>query len=158
MDEKAHYVVATAIIVKEGKFLIAKRSDNEKAFPGKWTVPGGKLEKKDYISLVPDTNAGQWYNTVEKLLKREVYEEVGLQINNFRYITSLTFIRPDGIPTFVLSFLADYFGGEVILEDSLTEYKWVTAEEAKEYDLIDGIQHELEMAEDLIENGTVGEW
>ena len=45
--EKAHYVVATGIIVKDGKFLIAKRSEKEKRWPGRWTVPGGKLEKKD---------------------------------------------------------------------------------------------------------------
>ena len=32
-----------AIIVKDGKYLIAKRADYEKAFPGLWTVPGGKL-------------------------------------------------------------------------------------------------------------------
>ena len=39
---KAHYVVSTAILVnKEGKFLIARRAEWEKAFPGKWTVPGG---------------------------------------------------------------------------------------------------------------------
>lgn len=36
----AHYVVVTGILVKDGKFLITKRADWEKAFPGKWTVPG----------------------------------------------------------------------------------------------------------------------
>ncbi len=52
--KKKHYVSATAIIVKEGKYLIAQRSPREKAFPNKWTVPGGKLEIKDYIHRSPD--------------------------------------------------------------------------------------------------------
>jgi len=39
-----HRVVSTAIIHKNGRFLITRRSLNKKAFPGKWTVPGGGLE------------------------------------------------------------------------------------------------------------------
>ena len=46
--EKTHYVVATCILVKDGKFLIAKRAPTEKAFPNQWTVPGGTLEASDY--------------------------------------------------------------------------------------------------------------
>ena len=57
-NDKAHYIVATGIIVKDGKFLIAKRADYEKAFPGLWTVPGGKLEQKDYKDRKQDTDAG----------------------------------------------------------------------------------------------------
>ena len=51
MDKnQAHYICATVIIVNsEGKFLIAKRADWEKAFPSRWTVPGGKLEVLDYV-------------------------------------------------------------------------------------------------------------
>ncbi len=33
-DRKAHYVVVTAIVIKDGRYLIAKRSLEEKAFPG----------------------------------------------------------------------------------------------------------------------------
>jgi len=41
---QVHYVTVTVILVnKERKFLIAKRADWEKAFPNKWTVPGGNL-------------------------------------------------------------------------------------------------------------------
>jgi len=47
-SNKAHYVVVTCIIVKDGKFLITKRAPTEKAFPNQWTVPGGKLEASDY--------------------------------------------------------------------------------------------------------------
>ncbi|MBI2672460.1 NUDIX domain-containing protein [Candidatus Woesearchaeota archaeon] len=80
---KAHYVTATAIIIKDGKFLITKRSPNEKAFPNLWTVPGGKLEQKDYINKQKDTK-DCWYNAIENLLKREVKEETNLEIKNIK--------------------------------------------------------------------------
>ena len=158
MDDKAHYVVATGIIVKDGKFLIAKRADYEKAFPGLWTVPGGKLEQKDYKDRKYDNDAGQWYNVVESLLRREVKEEVGLEIDKIKYLASLTFIRPDGIPAFVLSMFADYKGGDVRLGEGLTDYKWVTLEEAKNYKLIPGIYEELEMLDRLLKGEDVGDW
>ena len=74
---KAHYVVATAIIIKEGKYLIAKRSSNEKVNPSQWTVPGGKLEVNDYFKRKKDTSM-HWYNAFENLIKREVKELVML--------------------------------------------------------------------------------
>ena len=51
-------------------------------------------------------------------------------------------------PSLILSFIADYKSGEISLqEDELDEYRWVTLEEAKNYDLIEGIYDELVMAE-----------
>jgi len=57
-----HYIVVTGILVNnQGKYLITKRADWEKAFPGKWTVPGGKLEVLDYVLREKDTSE-HWYN------------------------------------------------------------------------------------------------
>lgn len=155
--KKAHYLVVTGIIVKDGKFLIAKRSAHEKAYPNQWTVPGGKLEMHDYTNRPKDTNT-QWYNVFEDLLKREVMEETGLKIKNIKYLTSLSFIRPDNIPTAVISLFADHDVGDVKLCEDLTEYSWVTLEEAKNYDLIDGIYEELEMLDKLLKGQNPGEW
>lgn len=157
-SNKAHYVVVTGIVVKDGKFLIAKRSPNEKAFPDQWTVPGGKLELKDYESRKADTSAGQWYNVCEGLLRREVMEETGLEVKKIKYLTSLVFKRPDGIPTVVISLYADHHEGEVKLCPDLTDHAWVTLEEAKNYDLIDGIYEELEMLDQLLKGQEIGEW
>jgi len=155
---KAHYVVATGIIVKDGKYLIAKRSEKEKAFPGKWTVPGGKLEVDDYKKRPQDTAAGQWYNICEDIVKREVMEEVGLKVKGLKYVTSLVFVRPDGISTLVISLAGDYAEGEVKLCKDLTDYAWVTLEEAKNYELIDGIYEEIEMLDNSLKGKDMGTW
>lgn len=157
--DKTHYIVATCIIVRDGRYLIAKRSLTENSFPGKWTVPGGKLETKDYMARKFDTEKGeQRYNVVEDLVKREVKEEVGLDVGNVGYVTSLVFIRPDGIPTLVISLYSEDCPGEVVLSDELSEYKWVTLEEAKKYDLIDGIYEEIEMLDKHLRGEILSKW
>lgn len=158
MDNKLlHEVVIPAIIVKDGKFLITKRSPNKKRFPGMWTVPGGKLETKDYLELPKDAKE-YWYNVLEKVLKREVKEEVGLEIKDTEYITSLATIHQDGQPSLVISCIAKYVSGEVTLQVGETDdHKWVDIQEAKSYELIDGIYDELVMADNYLK-GIKTEW
>lgn len=142
-------VVITAIIQREGKYLITRRSMSKKRFPGMWTVPGGHLEPADFMSYPKDTEH-YWYNVLEKALAREIEEEVGFKIENVRYITSLATEHKDGAASIVISCLADYVSGEVLLqEDETDKAEWVTVEEAKNYELIDGILDELVMAEAL---------
>lgn len=155
---KAHYVVATGIIIKDGKYLIAKRADWEKNSPGKWTVPGGKLETSDYMKRAFDTSGNQWYNVIEDLVRREVREEVGLEIKNIGYVCSLVYIRHDGIPALTISLYAESDSEEVKLCDALTEYAWVSLEEAKNYDLIAGIYEELEILENFLRSGKQMCW
>ena len=59
-NKELHRIVASAIIIKDGKFLIAKRSPNKKMFPSLWTVPGGGIEPSDYINT-PKSNSDCWY-------------------------------------------------------------------------------------------------
>lgn len=135
-------LVATAIIVKDNKFLITKRSENEKHYPGMWTVPGGKLDKEDYLSI-PKNSANLHYHVLEKVLKREVKEEVNLEIKEIDYITSIVFEREEGIPTMIISLSCKYKSGDVKLDNDSVDYKWITIEDAKNYPLIDGIYDEL---------------
>lgn len=155
--QKAHYLVVTGILVRDGKFLITKRAGFEKAFPNLWTVPGGKLELDDYAKRPKDTSV-QWYNVFESVLNREIMEEVGLTIKNIRYLTSLSYIRPDNIPTVIVSLFAEPGEGEVKLCNALTEYAWVTLEESKKYELIEGIYEELEMLDRVLKGEQAGVW
>ena len=156
-SNKTHYVVVTCIIVKDGNFLITKRSPAEKSFPSQWTVPGGKLETSDYQNRPKDTNQ-HWYNVLETLAKREVLEETGLKIKNIGYLTSLSYVRSDGIPTLIVSLFADYDGGEIKLDSSLTDYAWIKLEDARKYELIDGIYEEIEMLDKILKGQKISEW
>ena len=106
-----------------------------------------KKDKRDY-----------WYNVLEQVLRREVKEEVGLAIKNIEYVTSLATIHQDGAPSLVISCMADWESGEVSLQENETDqFVWVSLEEAKEYELLDGIYDELAMAE-ARRNGEKSEW
>lgn len=154
-DKELHRIATTAIIYNgDKKFLITKRSLEKKVFPGKWTVPGGGLEVDDYVNTPPTHKNDQWYNAVENALRREVKEEVNLEIGKPQYLLDLTFIRPDGIPVLVLSYYCPLVSGEVKLDEDSIDFKWVSAKEAENYDLIDGILEEIKMVEEILKNNT----
>jgi len=153
-DKELHRIASTAIIHKDGKYLLLKRSPDKKAFPGKWTVPGGGLEVDDYINSPESTAAGQWYFALEKSLRREIQEETSLEVDKLKYLLDLTFIRSDNIPVLVLSYYCNYKSGEVKLDEDNVEYAWATYEEAKSYDLIEGILEEIEMVDKITKTSS----
>ncbi|MFC1756367.1 NUDIX domain-containing protein [Patescibacteria group bacterium] len=156
-NQYLHEVAITAIVVKDGKYLITRRAKNKKRFPGVWTVPGGKLETDDYINLPKDTKQ-LWYNVLERTVKREVKEETGIEIDNIEYITSITTVHGDGNPSLIISVMADYVSGDIKLqEEENDKYDWVNLKEAEDHELIDGIYDELVMAENKIK-GIKTEW
>lgn len=152
-DNELHRVVSTAIIYKDNKYLLLKRSPKKKAYPNKWTVPGGGLEVDDYINT-KKTTSDTWYFAIEKSLRREIKEESNLEVGKIKYLLDMAFIRPDGVPVVVLSFFAPYNSGEVKLDADSVEYTWVTYKEAKNYDLIEGILEEIEMVDKIL-NGLI---
>lgn len=160
-NKELHRIDSTAIIYRgrgdDFEYLITKRSLAKKAFPGKWTVPGGGLETDDYVNTPPTTSAGLWYFAIENSLKREIKEEVNLETDKIRYLLDMTFIRPDGVPAIVLSFYAHYVSGEVTLDEDSIEYAWATAEECRKYDLIDGILEEIEMVDKVLKGANEDE-
>ncbi len=150
-NRELHRVAITAIIYNDRRqYLVTKRSPTKKAFPNKWTVPGGGLEVDDCINDTPTTSAGQWYGALERTLRREVKEEVNVEISKPLYLMDLTFIRPDNIPVLVLSYYAKYISGEVNLDDDAVDYKWATLAEARELDMIDGIWEEIELVDKIL--------
>lgn len=121
-------------------------------------MPGGKLEVLDYTLRKKDT-LHHWYNIFEDLLKREVKEEVNLEIENIGYVTSLVYIRDDRIPCLIVSLYANVLGNDSVqLCNALTEYAWVSLEEAKNYDLIEGIYEEIEILNKKIVSKQNSEW
>lgn len=154
--EKLFYFVANVVVYREedGRCLILKRADREITHPGKYAVPGGKSEWKDFDLLNPTRFNGEvldFEDSVEDLLRREVLEEAGIEIQDgLTYLNSVAFVRPDETPVILVKFAAKYKKGEVVLEeDGFSDYAWVNAEEIKGYDCILGIQEEVIRTIDL---------
>lgn len=160
-ENQVHYLCVTGIIVnpKTQKYLIAKRAGWEKAFPNRWTVPGGKLKVLDYALRKKDTSY-HWYNVLEDVLRREIREEAGLEIKNIGYVTSLVYIRDDNIPCLIVSLFAEPKDENVNIRlcDALSEFAWVDIEGAKKYDLIEGIYDELVVLDNFLKNGKQIVW
>ena len=144
-------IVSTAIIHKDGRFLITKRSLNKKAFPGKWIVPGGGLEPNDYINTPPTTESDNvWYRVLENNLRREILEEVGVEMGKIDYLLDLVFIRPDNIHVLTLSFYTPWKSGEVKLNDENIDFAWISVSQIRDYDLIGGIEEEIIMVDKIL--------
>lgn len=149
-NRELHRIVTTAIIYKRGRFLITRRNLTKKAFPGRWTVPGGGLEIDDYVNTKPTTRNKIWYFALANNLRREVKEETGVEIGKIKYLLDLAFIRPDNTPVITLSFYAPWKKGTVRLNEESIDYAWIGVGEVKKYDLIEGIGTEIKMVESLL--------
>ena len=147
---KLFYFVANVVIYRESdkRCLILKRSQKEKVHPGRYCVPGGKLEWEDMDLAKPTRLNGDvldYEDSVEDLLIREAKEEAGVDIDkNLVYINSVAFVRPDEIPVVLVKFAAKYLGGQVKPEEhAFVDFAWVNAEEVKKYECIDGVKEEV---------------
>lgn len=153
-----HRVDVTGIIWKkdeEGtyRYLITKRAPHKDAFPNIWTVPGGGVELADYMETEPtymNDEGPQWCGALETALRREIREEVGIEVGPLEYLLDVAFQRKDGTPEIVLSYYCPYQGGDIVLDDDATEFVWVSVPELPNYDCISGIDHEIRMVEERL--------
>lgn len=109
--------VVAALIEKNNKYLIAKRSYGVDT-KDKWEFPGGKLEINE---------------TEEQAIEREIKEEFGVNVKALEYLTHNVCEYPSKTIDLRL-YRCKYMSGEFILSVH-TEYKYVTKEEILDYDL-----------------------
>ena len=109
-------IVSCAVIEKHGKILIARRKSGDQ-MAGKWEFPGGTIEPGE---------------TPEQCLKRELLEELGVEIGIDGFICSSTW-KYDHATIQLLAFKATLLSGELILHDH-AEISWVTPQELADYD------------------------
>ena len=110
--------VVAALIEKDGKYLIARRSTGSEDVMGKWEFPGGKVEKEE---------------SEQHAIEREIKEEFELTIKAKEFLINNVCEYPTKVVDLRL-YKCDYVSGEFNLHDH-SEYKWVGKEELLEYDL-----------------------
>jgi 8-oxo-dGTP pyrophosphatase MutT (NUDIX family) len=128
-NSKLHIVAVSGLVEKDNKYLILKRSDKEIAFPGKWAIPGGKVEKGQGIL---------------ETLRREIKEEAGIEVEkSFAFLCDDEFVRPDNYHVVVLCFQCRYKDGRVKISKDFTDFRWININEIAKYDLIEGVKNDF---------------
>jgi len=112
MYSKYHVILAVGVFIldKENKLLIVKKSAKEQIDAGLWTIPGGKIYPNEPIL---------------DGLRREVTEEVGINIDTIQWIGEDVF-QSQNFMFHAEHFLCKTSKSLVILEKKLTEYKWIS--------------------------------
>ncbi len=110
--------VVAALIEKDGKYLIARRSTGSEDVLGKWEFPGGKVEKEE---------------SEEQAIKREIKEEFEMNIQPIRFLTNNVCEYPTKTIDLRL-YECKYLSGEFHLHDH-SEYKFVDKQDIINFDL-----------------------
>lgn len=116
--------VRALIVDEEGKILILKRSTNTKTNPGRWELPGGKVDQGE---------------SFDHALIREAYEETNLKIALDHVVgvseQNLPLIRAVHI---IMS--GKIVEGELNLSSEHDGYAWIYFEDLPDYELADYLQ------------------
>jgi len=110
--------VVAALIKKDDKILIARRSTGDENVFGKWEFPGGKVEKNE---------------SEECAIEREIKEEFEMNIKANKFIINNICEYPNKTIDLRL-YECEYVSGEFKLHDHF-EYAWVTIDNLLDYDL-----------------------
>jgi 8-oxo-dGTP diphosphatase len=119
--ERTQNITACVFIKNDGKVLIAKRAATKSFLPGKYELPGGHVE---------------FGETAEEALKRELIEEMKVEIDIEMPFHAFTYVR-DGGTTHCID--VDYFahlkdGQKITINpEDHSEYRWISESEIAKY-------------------------
>lgn|SRR3989338_4513511 len=148
MDSYA--LVATCVVLRHEKngemhALILKCSNDESEGSGLWTIPGGKVIRKDWGGAKPKTHT-VWTGVLECAIKREIKEETGIAVRRAYLLPEREkiFLRKDGTPTLVIPFVASCNQRtKVKLGKESTAYAWVSRKDLKRHTFIGNVRDDI---------------
>ena len=110
--------VVAALIEKDGKYLIARRSTGSSDVLGKWEFPGGKVEQEE---------------TEENAIEREIKEAVEMNIKAIKFLLNDVCEYPSKTIDLRL-YECKHMSGEFNLHDH-SEYRFVDKADIINFDL-----------------------
>ncbi len=115
MKDGELHIVAAGIVLDEGKreVLLIKRADS--MWDDLWSMPGGHIE---------------YGETVEEALKRELKEELNLEVTNMKFLNYEEFMHPKkpGVEFISLNFLV-FAKKEIKYNDEIKDARWFSLSE-----------------------------
>lgn len=128
-------VAGKAVVRKDGKILLLQRSFKSRFDPGRWELPGGKIDHgEDLVEAV----------------QREVREEVGVVILVGRPFKTWHFMKDPFWVTGV-TFLCDYVSGEVKLSPEHDAFAWIDANGFGDYPLSTSMEDQIRSYLELVQ-------
>jgi 8-oxo-dGTP diphosphatase len=103
-------MVSLLLIVKENRFLFCKRRPDDEVYGGYWGLPGGTVEENE--------------TPVEGMI-REVEEELGITISDFRFLDKYPY-EGNKIMNIYVRDNNDFDPSTIRLNEEHTEYKFFT--------------------------------
>ncbi|AIF66138.1 NUDIX hydrolase [Terribacillus saccharophilus] len=107
-------------IYRDGKWLMIKRSEKEEHAAGCLSMVGGKCDLE-----------GVSTDILERTLKREIFEEVGIEVEDLTYVNSSSFVTDKGTHVIDIVFLCQHITGEPYAKsmEEVGEVMWMTMED-----------------------------
>lgn len=111
-----------------------------------WNIPGGAINK--------DEN-GNETETPEEALKREIMEEMGIELERIEYLRE--FVKPAGddfykkdVEFHFLDFIAKAKSDQVIPNEEIAEWKWFPLSEVEQIPMMDTLKKFFDYCKDLL--------
>lgn len=117
MNNISRYNIAAVIFDDQGKVLLCKRSMRKKIAPGKWRMPGGRIENGE---------------TSFQAMKRELLEELSVAVVSFTE-TTVIHTYPCGDELHQTQFACVRVNGECALNEENDSFVYVAPERIGEY-------------------------
>lgn len=134
---KPSFRVVAAVAIRDGRVLVARRPEGGD-FAGLWEFPGGKVEPGE---------------SDEDAIRREIREELGSEVTVGRTVAHHTFEYDDRVVD--LHFLTVRLSGSEPTALHPEEIRWVTLEESRQIEFLDG---DAAFLEQLRRPGVLEEW
>jgi 8-oxo-dGTP diphosphatase len=127
--DKGFGIALKAVILNDGKFLILLRSRPSKGEPGYWELPGGRMMLGE---------------TYQAALKREIFEETGLNASLIAPLTVFDAKRDHDTQVVGITFLCKLNGDHkvITLSHEHLEGRWITLDELERYKIFPVMKRE----------------
>lgn len=126
------YLALKAVIFKDKKILILRRTSTEDVFKEEWDIPGGKIE---------------FGEEPEKALEREIKEEAGIKVKVLKPLRIWTFFKENKKTQVVgITLLCKYKSGKIKLSKEHDDYRWIKPDEIGKYKIHEGIKKDVREA------------